>query len=210
MQEIRETTTYRKGLKDKILDMAMTLFVQRGIRAVKMDDISQALAISKRTLYEIYTDKEELLFQGICSYNQRRVDSLERYASEGNHHVIDIILEAYRMKVKEVHEVNPIFYEDILKYPKVEQYIRNTHKNSREKFLSFMYRGVGEGLFREEVNYDLIAQQMDAMSIYIKDHNLWQKYALHELFSNFYLISLRGLCTERGVKVLDEAMAKIQ
>lgn len=209
MQEIRETTTYRKSLKEKILDMAMTLFVQHGIRAVKMDDIAQGLGISKRTLYEIYMDKEELLYQGICCYNQRRVDRLEHYASEDGCHVIDIILEAYRLKVKEVQEVNPVFYEDILKYPKVEQYIRSAHENSRENFLSFMHRGVGEGLFREDVNYELIAQQMDAMNIYVKDHHLWQKYALKELFANFYLISLRGLCTERGVKVLDQAMAKI-
>ena len=53
MQEITTITDYRRGLKGKILNMAMTLFVKNGIKAVKMDDIAHALGISKRTLYEI-------------------------------------------------------------------------------------------------------------------------------------------------------------
>ena len=209
MQEIRETNSYRLALKDKILKKAMELFFQHGIRAVKMDDIAQGLSISKRTLYEIYTDKEELLFEGIKTYNRQRVDHLTEFASQKGMHVIDIILEAYKLKVDEVSKVNPSFYEDILKYPKLEEYVRTAHENSREEFLNFMQRGVNEGLFRQNINYVLIALQMDAMSKYIKENNLWQKYTLSELFANFYLVSLRGLCTERGVKVLDKAMSKI-
>ena len=210
MQEIGETNSYRLALKDKILKKAMELFIQHGIRAVKMDDIAQGLSISKRTLYEIYTDKEELLFEGIKTYNCQRVDHLTEFASQKGIHVIDIILEAYKLKVDEVRQVNPTFYEDILKYPKVEEFIRTAHENSREEFLNFMQRGVNEGLFRKDINHVLIAQQMDAMSKYINQYNLWQKYSFSELFANFYLVSLRGLCTERGVKVLDKAMAKIQ
>lgn len=52
-------TVYRENLKIKILDTSMQLFKQKGIRAVKMDDIANDMGISKRTLYEIYSNKED-------------------------------------------------------------------------------------------------------------------------------------------------------
>ena len=45
---------YRKEIKEKILQLATTMFFQHGIRKVKMDDIANYLKISKRTLYELY------------------------------------------------------------------------------------------------------------------------------------------------------------
>lgn len=63
MKRTRATTEYRKELKGKILEVALCEFKQKGIRAVKMDDIARMLTISKRTLYEIYPNKEELLLE---------------------------------------------------------------------------------------------------------------------------------------------------
>ena len=53
MQENKNLSTYRLGLKGKILDTAMKMFAKNGIKAVRMDDIAHALNISKRTMYEL-------------------------------------------------------------------------------------------------------------------------------------------------------------
>lgn len=58
-------TNYRQQLREKILQTSMAEFMSKGIRAVKMDDIAASLGISKRTLYEIYSNKEELLLEGV-------------------------------------------------------------------------------------------------------------------------------------------------
>ncbi len=209
MQEIRETSSYRIALKDRILEIAISSFIENGIRAVKMDDIAQKLGISKRTLYEIYVDKEELLYQCIKKYDQNNKSVLAEYAAKG-HNVIDIILEAYQIKVDQAQKVNPLFYEDIMKYPKVEQYIKDSHDNTHDKFMNFMQQGADDGFFRQDVNYDLIIHVLDAMGEYIMRNKLLRRYPVNELFSNFFLVSLRGLCTERGVKMLDAALTKIQ
>jgi AcrR family transcriptional regulator len=209
MQETKPISAYKQGLRSKIIETALKAFRARGIRAVTMDDVATELGISKRTLYEIFDKKEDLLYEGVKTYLGERRNQMEIRAGQCSN-VMEIILQTYKLKVDEVRQVNPTFYEDILKYPKVEEFIRTAHENSREEFLNFMQRGVNEGLFRKDINHVLIAQQMDAMSKYINQYNLWQKYSFSELFANFYLVSLRGLCTERGVKVLDKAMAKIQ
>ena len=65
MQEFKNLSAYRRGLKGKILETAMVMFAKNGIKAVRMDDIASSLNISKRTLYEIFENKEVLLFEGI-------------------------------------------------------------------------------------------------------------------------------------------------
>lgn len=130
-------------------------FRERGIKAVKMDDIAQHLGISKRTLYEIYEDKEKLLYYCIVTYDRRRQAYMENYVNEG-HNVIDVIVEAYRMRLKETRTVCPVFYEDIMKYPQVEQYLKDEHERMREGFVRFMQRGVEEGFLRSEINYQLV------------------------------------------------------
>ena len=61
-------TAYRKELREKILKTAMAEFMQRGLKAVKMDDIAKKMVMSKRTLYEIFADKEELLYECVNLY----------------------------------------------------------------------------------------------------------------------------------------------
>ena len=65
-----KTTEYRQTLRYKILDVAMAAFHENGIVAVSMDSIARKLAISKRTLYELYANKEELLLEGMQRYDE--------------------------------------------------------------------------------------------------------------------------------------------
>lgn len=58
---------YRKEIKEKILQLATTMFFQHGIRKVKMDDIANYLKISKRTLYELYQNKETCFMKFLYS-----------------------------------------------------------------------------------------------------------------------------------------------
>lgn len=206
MSVLKETNAYRQQLKGRIMETALKAFTQQGIRAVKMDAIASELSISKRTLYEIYEDKEHLLFETIKNYDERKRQTLTEYAQQDNHHVIDIILEAYRLKLKEIRSVNPLFYTDILKYPKLAQYIKNNNERARERYTAFMHRGGDEGYLRPDVNYQMIPYMMEAISQYILTSKLLDKYSFEEMFTNYFLVSLRGLCTQRGIKVIDEAM----
>lgn len=207
MQVLRETTAYRASLRERIIEKAMQDFSKHGIRAVKMDTLARELGISKRTMYEIFEDKESLLFEGIKVYGERKREYMHSYAEEG-HDVIDIIMEAYHMKVEEVRAVNPDFYLDLMKYPRLAQYIKEAQQKSREGFLAFMKRGVDDGYFRPDVNYELVPHIFDALGQYILTNSLVQQYSVEELFSNCFLIALRGFCTDKGLHTIDKLMAE--
>ena len=206
MQVLRETTAYRASLRERIIEKAMQDFSKHGIRAVKMDMLAKELGISKRTMYEIFEDKETLLFEGIKVYGERKREYMHSYAEEG-HDVIDIIMEAYHMKVEEVRAVNPDFYLDLMKYPRLAQYMKEAQQKSREGFLAFMKRGVDDGYFRPDVNYELVPHIFDALGQYILTNSLVQQYSVEELFSNCFLIALRGFCTDKGLHTIDKLMA---
>lgn len=207
MQVLKGTTTYRALVRERILERAMQDFANHGIRSVRMDDIAKSLGVSKRTVYEIFGDKEAMLFEGLKIYEERKRTYLQHYAEENGHHSIDIILEAYRMKVEEVRAVNPHFYSDLMKYPKLEGYMKQRQAQARDGYLKFMQRGVDEGFLRGDINYEMIPLMFEAIGQYVLSNQLLQKYSVEELFSNYFLIALRGLCTSKGLKIIDEMMS---
>lgn len=204
MQEIRETTAYKKSLKGRILEAAMKAFAQRGVKAVKMDDIAQMLSISKRTLYEIYKDKEELLYQGVVQYDQNNRQYLAAFVEQASS-VMDIIIEFYQRRVVSVGTVNPLFYEDIHKYPKVVEYLNKEREHAYGQFLGFLQRGVREGYFREDVDYELVTQLFNAINTYVMNQHLLNCYSIQQVFANMLLIPLRGFCTKKGLQVIENS-----
>ena len=201
MQEIKDLTAYRLSLKDKIMATAISAFLTNGIKAVKMDDIASSLSISKRTLYEIYGDKESLLFACIKHRHQTRQEYMKSFSAQ--HNVIETVLEVYRRKVEEMKAVNYTFYQDIHLYPKVMAYVENVHANAHDEFISFIQRGMREGYFRKDVNYELISMMFDFIGDSVAKEGLYIRYPYEELISNLMLVPFRGFCTSRGVKVLD-------
>ena len=95
-----EINDYRKELKSRIIDYAMDEFYKRGIKAVKMDEISQGLHVSKRTVYEIFGDKEELLLAGMKARDEQMRQQLDIYAYNEAHNVIDILGYFYKVQME--------------------------------------------------------------------------------------------------------------
>lgn len=205
MQESREISQYKKDLRDKILETAMRAFAQRGIRAVKMDDVASELSISKRTIYEIFSDKESLLFEGMKKYHAER-QALAKEETSQCENVMEVMVAIYRMKVEEFRQTNPLFFVDLVKYPKVSRFLNQQNQQMRKDLLKFMERGIYEGFFREEVNYELAGRLFDALGKYVMVNQLYRQYTIEEIFQNLIFVSMRGLCTDKGVKALDSIL----
>ncbi len=106
----------REELKMRIVDTAAKAFKRSGIKAVHMDDIAGSLSISKRTLYELFGDKEQLLLEVFSFYRQRVNQDMQEITSRAEN-VLEVILTFYERKVNELCQVNPLFFRDLRKYP---------------------------------------------------------------------------------------------
>lgn len=205
MQETKDISLYRKGLRDKIIDLSIRLFTERGIRGVTMNEVAATLGISKRTLYEIFDKKEDVLFEGVRRYFGQRRGQLELRAARCTN-VIEIMLVAYKMKVEEFRKTNPQFYADLVKYPRVAQLLSTQQQKMRSDTDRFIQRGIKEGYFRKDVNYKLVTGLFDAVGKYVSDNQLYRHYSIEEIFHSLVFVPLRGLCTAKGVAALDNML----
>ncbi len=201
-----EINQYRKDLRSKVIAYAMNEFYNRGVKAVKMDEISQGLHVSKRTLYEIFGDKEELLLAGMAAQREEERLALERYVMAGFRNVIDIISFVYKQQIKRNGRVGVVFFEEIHKMPRIVEFLKKHHDTEREESKRFFEDGVKEGLFRGEVDYTLMMEVGRIAMEEIMHRQLYKEHSMQELFDNYFMIIIRGICTQHGLELLNKAI----
>ena len=198
-------TPYKLELRTKILDAAMNQFKQKGIRNVRMDDIAIMLGISKRTLYEIYKNKEQLLYEGVVRDEKKRSEIIHSFSLTAKNEM-EIIVEVLKMKLRELGQINPLFFSELQKYDSVVEYLRQTQLKSNQESLSFFFHGVEGGFFRKHINYELILQMSNAVMNHVVKEKLYNRVSMQEIFVNYVNVIIRGLCTEKGLEILNAKM----
>lgn len=206
MQETKTVSRYREALHDRILDTALKLFSTYGIKAVKMDDIARQLNISKRTLYEVYENKETLLFEVVKRYRATKEQESQQLLLECRN-VMDIMLKMYYVKVDEFKQISSLFYSDLVKYPRVVELLQEDRQGQRQRAMKFMQRGVEEGYFRCDIDLPLVLKLFESVAQFIMSGQIYKDYSIEEIFRSIVFVSFRGICTRKGVDVLDTFLA---
>lgn len=207
MQENIKWTDYRASLKDRIVDKARQLFIEHGIKAVRMDDIAHSLSISKRTLYEIYDNKEMLLTEVLLKAREHEDEELKSIGLRSKN-VMETILNVYYFKTEQMRNTNPQFFIDLVKYPSVMKILKSNRERTYSDFMRFIERGVGEGYFRSDIDYGLVYFMFNAFSEQCKTEKVFQKYSLESIFKNNVFVVVRGICTQKGIDLLEQFMQK--
>ena len=203
MQKTGACNDYRREVKQRILELAMEEFLSVGVRAVKMDYIAQKLGISKRTLYEIYNNKEDLLLEGLMLKHDQQDKVMHDFMAEG-HNVMEVLAFFMSRHMAFTSAFNPVLFEDIQKYDKVRTYLEEKHDQRKEKSIEFFMTGVKEGFFRDDVDYKLVLEISGITAQRIMNQHMYAKYPLPHLFRTVVFLYLRGFCTQKGIEMLDK------
>lgn len=204
--KMTEINQYRQELRDKIIDYAMADFYKRGVKAVKMDEISRGLHVSKRTVYEIFGDKEELLLAGMKRLQEEGRVKLEAFAKNKAMNVIDIIGYVYKLQMERNEKIGVVFYEEIHKMPRILNFLQENHTREREESVRFFKAGVKEGLFRADIDYEVIMEVGHVIMEEIMHRQLYRHHSMQSLFDNYIMVFIRGFCTKSGLEMLDKAL----
>ena len=200
---MEEKDSKREELKGRILRVSIEAFAKDGIKPVTMDKIASSLCISKRTLYEVYEDKEALLedcFRLLKSEKQARLKSMY----ENCDNVLTFLYELYKIHMNEIQTVNPRLYDDIVKYPKLQEMIKCESAERNKTADQFFARGVEQGLFLPEINYGLLRLVNEVVREgFMKDNSKLKEFSMEESFHTMFFISVRGICTEKGRMLFD-------
>ena len=194
-------------VRDRILKEAAKEFFQLGIRNVTMDEIAYKLGISKRTIYETFKDKTELLITCLESYSEELKQKKEEIISNSSN-VVESIFTFLKDGINTMNAINPVFINDLKKfYPEVW---RNTYLNNKSKNLNLAYKllrkGVNEGIFQKEINIDIVSKLiMEQMKI-LADEDIFprDKYSVSEVFQSMVISFTRGISTKKGLDIIDQ------
>ncbi|HEV7333322.1 MAG TPA: TetR/AcrR family transcriptional regulator [Flavisolibacter sp.] len=193
--------------KDRILVKSHEQFNRFGIRSVSMDDIATALGMSKKTLYQHFADKEELVsacFSQVMEHNRHQCLADQKRAENPIHE----LFLAYDMMQEMFANMNPVVIYEMEKY----------HPTAFKKFQEFKYgflykvissnleRGIEQELYRPDIDVDVITRfrvesVMLAFNATIFPNN--RTHLIH-IEQQLFELFLYGLATTKGQKLIQK------
>ncbi|MCH7400456.1 TetR/AcrR family transcriptional regulator [Belliella kenyensis] len=187
--------------REKIIVSAGEQFMKYGIRSVTMDDIARLAGVSKKTVYQEFADKNQLVlfvFKQELENDQCRIDELPANSEE----VIDHLIKLSNYLRKRFSEMNPFILNEIQRYyPECWQLFEEFKtKHIHAEIKEILEKGVDAGYFRPEINIEIITamriEQMTSLFDPVKfPPSVYDMGQLHmEVFEHFIF----GLFTEKG------------
>ncbi|MBQ8335969.1 MAG: TetR/AcrR family transcriptional regulator [Bacteroidaceae bacterium] len=199
----------KENVRELILKTALEQFTKNGIKDVKMDDIASMLSVSKRTIYEHFKDKEQLLVEALQLHNEimrKKGKEIIRHSKD----ILKIILKLYDLYIKTLSSTNRKFFSDIKKYPELCK--KKTHDDNKnfKSFITWLEEGRRQGLFREDANFEIfsITLTRNLETIFMTNLNAGDdelsKHSPQELGRMIIVFYLRGISTLKGQEIIEE------
>ncbi|HEY1870083.1 MAG TPA: TetR/AcrR family transcriptional regulator [Chitinophagaceae bacterium] len=198
-------------IKERILQKAHELFMRYGVRSVSMDDIAAQLGMSKKTVYQYYTDKEELVNAVLSAVLEKNRSECFRDRENADNAVHEIF-QAFDMVQQMFSNMNPSIVFDL------EKYHPDVYKKVKQHKEVFMYqvirqnmeRGIQEELYRPEIDVDVLTRfRIESMMLPFNSEvfptnrthlvNIQQEILEHFLY---------GLATVKGQKLIQKYKQK--
>jgi AcrR family transcriptional regulator len=191
--------------REKIISEAAVLFRTYGIRAVTMDMLANRMGISKRTIYEIFKDKEELL-QGVLEWMVVMRHEMTTQVFRESENVIEAVFRLMDIMMEHYGKMSPAFRLDIRKlHIDLLKRLREADENPYfEENRIMLERGIKEGIFRSDIDIDLTNKCLLGMVRMTerKDESL-EEFSSQEMIKDFYVNYLRGISTPKGLDLIE-------
>ena len=145
-------------MEKKILKEVGDMFMTYGVRSVSMDDIARQLGMSKKTLYQYFNDKTDLVEKATAEYFRIRQDEYDDATKDATNAIEELHLIS-RCVRKHFGELNPSLVFDLKKfYPSAwNVFVEYERKTVYESVKDNLERGIKEGYFRNEINVEILA-----------------------------------------------------
>lgn len=194
-------------IENKLFENIRDLFVKYGIKSLTMDDIARQLGISKKTLYISFANKRDLV-KKVMEYQISTVQcEVENECIEGEN-AIDELMGIGRKVNEGLSDAHPSIMFDIQKYyPQAWRVLMN-HKEEFvfNKMLTNLKRGMSEGLYRDNLNPEVITKAFMVMTEAMMSNQLAipGKFNFQELHLELMRYHIRGIANGKGREYLKQ------
>jgi TetR/AcrR family transcriptional regulator, cholesterol catabolism regulator len=191
------------NIKSKILKGAEELFTKYGVRSISMDDIARHLTVSKKTLYQHFVDKEDIVTMCCKAHLERSAKEFE-IIKETAKNAIDELAKISVCLRRSTEDLNPSLLFDLQKYhPKAwKEWTDHKNKFIRISVVRNLNQGIEEGYFRPEINPEVIAAvRLELVQLGFNEEIFpREQYRLPDVQMEIFDHFVYGLLTDKGRK----------
>jgi AcrR family transcriptional regulator len=192
--------------RERIIGGAAELFSMYGLKAVTMDSLASHLGMSKRTIYEVFADKDELLIGVLQSMAERQNSLIKKILAESGNAILAIfkLLEINR---EHFQNMSPAFQADLKKFHH-DVLMKKSDKSAMPDYSSniiIIEKGLKQKLFRKDIDPDLVNRCLFGLGRSVMDNELYpfEKFNRREVIKNSFINYLRGISTPEGIKLIN-------
>lgn len=198
--------------REQVIERAADMIVELGVKSLRVDDVAHDLAMSKRTIYELFADKKELLYYSIKYLFNRDAEQILT-SVDGRFEGIPALFEMFDMMGKSGATRQRIM-ENLRKfYPELfEQIMKENRDYGLARLRDRLNQLVEEGLVADTVNVDLSVTMFYyiSMGLWRRQGQLVLPEGITEADAYRYTIVnfFRGIATIKGVEQIDNYIAE--
>lgn len=188
-----------------IIEQSTQLFMKYGIRSLTMDDVAKNLRMSKKTLYQFVSDKDDLVTRCIdagCLFDSNCI----QHILDENHNAIDELLAISRFVSDRINNIHPSIFFDLEKYHPEAMGRFEKHKN--EFIFNCVKRnltsGIEHGLYRENLNTSIVSRIYLSCVDNVLHGEVGKQsdYSLIEVYTELVKYHLHGIVSDKGLTYL--------
>ncbi|MCO6174918.1 TetR/AcrR family transcriptional regulator [Flavobacterium sp. NRK F10] len=193
-------------MQTEILEKATEMFLTLGFKSVTMDDIANEMGISKKTIYQHFATKPELVKSVTVRLFETISCGIDGICNTGKN-PIEELFEVKNFVLQHLKDENssPI-YQLQKYYPKIHNTLKQMQFEKMDDcVIDNLNRGITEGLYRKEINTEIIGRLYFAGMNSIKDGELFpaNQFSLKNVQNQYLEYHLRGICTLKGIQILE-------
>ena len=193
--------------RERIIQTAIKLFRENGIRPVTMDWIASEAGVSKRTIYELFSDKSDLLGVCISEINRRNLEELYKIRKTSCN-IIDTIKKLGEFHIQMLQTYHPRFFIDIQKFfPKEwNKMIQDRERQNTAEILTLLKEGIKEGIIRADLHLQVVGRiiyELFRLAFTLETDNR-EKNDRRIIFNNLIINYFRGIATVKGLEMFQE------
>lgn len=200
-------------MKERILAEAERLFWKYGAKSVTMEDIIKPLGISKKTVYQYFIDKEDILYQVVESRIGKDAEQMCFASAAAPNPIAEMLLFLKELQ-QHTEQVSPNLLIDIRRhYPRTWQlFEEHKHNFIVRSILENIQKGMAQGLYRSDLNADLLSRMRVEQVELAFDNDVFpaDRYSMLDVQRELIHHFVRGMLTEQGFKVYNQFVSNEQ
>jgi AcrR family transcriptional regulator len=199
-------------LKDEIADIAEELAYKGGITSLTMDDLASHMGISKKTIYQYFESKQELVDYMVVRRLNQTVLKIDE-AMKSHHNVIHVFIRIMRLLPEIMGAINPVVFDELKsKYRSTwKRFEEIKQKHMFNSLMVLLEKGKKQGYFRKNIHSEILVQMrfLQVESTFNSKSYPFHKYAFDEIHRQLLEHFLCGICTLKGLELYEKLKTSV-